>query len=555
MGTVYLAEHTLIRRRVAIKVLHHSLVRDPDAVRRFMLEARAAATLGHPNIVASTDMGFLETGVPYIVMEYLEGATLLDEIIRVGAFSPRRTLRVAAQIASALEVAHDAGIVHRDLKAENIFLTDGEIGSDHVKVLDFGISKFMEAASTGITRGGVVMGTPEYMAPEQISSPELVDGRADIYSLGILIYQMLTRFPPFHGGEMQGLLLRVLTAEIPPIERNDVPPKLVALIHSLLSRLPADRPQTMRDVLLAMDDVLVVAEASSHPVSTPSARVVASPHPPAHPRRSAGRWVALASVMAAATAGTYLSIVGSDSDHPPPPSDQLSVSAGGPDAQQAPPASATPELAIIQQPSKPIVHEIEMTGTDVVDEVRSAEPPSGARPGRRIRPETPVPQPPVPTPRKDLTEPKPDGNEKPGGEGEETTPRVAGVGSGDADVAAPKPPATPMPMPRLAPPVTVVTRRPGELDPREVRLAVERQLGSVRDCYDRGRMDKPDLAGKVVVVIGVSSTGTVSSTRIASSSLRQPAIERCVADAIRTWRFPIPAGGVSATISYPFNFK
>src|SRR5678815_3750383 len=124
MGTVYLAEHTLIRRRVAIKVLHPELATDEHLVDRFMNEARAAGTLGHPNIVESTDMGFTADHVPYIVFEYLEGTLLTDEIYRVGGLPMRRAVRIAQQIASALHAAHTADIIHRDLKSDNIFLTD-----------------------------------------------------------------------------------------------------------------------------------------------------------------------------------------------------------------------------------------------------------------------------------------------------------------------------------------------------------------------------------------------------------------------------------------------
>ena len=145
MGTVFLAEHALIKRRVAIKVLHPELATDAIVVERFMNEARAAGTLGHPNIVESTDMGFTHDHVPYIVFEYLEGTLLTDEIYRVGGLPVRRVVRIAQQIASALQAAHNAGIVHRDLKSDNVFLTDKDDELDRVKVLDFGISRFLES--------------------------------------------------------------------------------------------------------------------------------------------------------------------------------------------------------------------------------------------------------------------------------------------------------------------------------------------------------------------------------------------------------------------------
>ena len=203
MGTVFLAEHVLIQRRVAIKVLHSDLARDADVVERFMNEARAAGAIGHPHIVESTDMGFTRDEVPFIVFEYLEGALLTDEIYRVRGMPPRRALRIAAQIASALHAAHTAGIIHRDLKSDNVFLTDKEDASDHVKVLDFGISRFLEAeaGSEDSSNRHLVMGTPEFMAPEQILTPEKVDKRADIYALGVVMYEMLTARRPFDFDE------------------------------------------------------------------------------------------------------------------------------------------------------------------------------------------------------------------------------------------------------------------------------------------------------------------------------------------------------------------
>src|SRR6478609_1008760 len=189
MGTVFLAEHALIKRKVAVKILHADLAADATVVERFMNEARAAGTLGHPNIVESTDMGFTHDRVPYIVYEYLEGTLLTDEIYRVGGLPVRRAVRIADQIASALSAAHNANIIHRDLKSDNIFLTDKDEALDHVKVLDFGVSRFLELEEA---QRNMIVGTPEFMAPEQITSPETVDKRADIYALGVILYEMLT---------------------------------------------------------------------------------------------------------------------------------------------------------------------------------------------------------------------------------------------------------------------------------------------------------------------------------------------------------------------------
>ncbi len=253
MGTVFLAEHALIKRKVAIKILHPELATDADVIERFMNEARAAGTLGHPNIVESTDMGFTHSHVPYIVFEYLEGALLTDEVYRVGGLPVRRAVWIAQQIASALHAAHNAGIVHRDLKSDNVFLTDKDDALDHVKVLDFGISRFLEAEDEQ-TRRGMVMGTPEFMAPEQITAPDSVDKRADIYALGVILYEMLTARRPFsNDDDPRALMQRIVNNAPPPLQRPEVPHAMAQMIlEKMLAKDPDQRYQSMVDVEAAL---------------------------------------------------------------------------------------------------------------------------------------------------------------------------------------------------------------------------------------------------------------------------------------------------------------
>ncbi len=253
MGSVFLAEHVLIKRRVAIKILHPDLATDGNVVERFMNEARAAGTLGHPNIVESTDMGFTPDHVPYIVFEHLEGTLLTDEIYRVKGFSLRRSLWVAQQIASALHAAHNAGVIHRDLKSDNVFLTDRAEMLDHVKVLDFGISRFTEVNLVESDHK-VVMGTPEYLAPEAITDPGSIDRRADIYALGVILYEMLTARRPFNAPDQKSLLHSIVYDAPAPLLAPEVPPALEQLIfEKLLAKSPADRFATMLEVETAIE--------------------------------------------------------------------------------------------------------------------------------------------------------------------------------------------------------------------------------------------------------------------------------------------------------------
>jgi serine/threonine-protein kinase len=252
MGTVYLAEHVLIRRRVALKLLHAELASDSAMVRRFLNEASAAGTLGHPHIVESTDMGFTRNGIPYIVFEYLEGTLLIEEVYRLGGLPVRRALQIASQIASALEAAHNAKIVHLDLKSDNVFLIDRGDSVDHVKVLDFGISRFLEADFDGAQRGQLA-GTPEFMAPEQVTMPDLVDGRADIYALGVLLYEMLCARCPHTNRDRRQLLHQIVDEPPAPLDRP-VPPELERLLFDkMLAKSRDDRFQTMGEVKAALD--------------------------------------------------------------------------------------------------------------------------------------------------------------------------------------------------------------------------------------------------------------------------------------------------------------
>src|SRR3569623_154140 len=223
MGCVYLAEHALIGRKAAVKVLNPDISSDPEVVSRFFTEARAVNDIRHPNIVEVTDFGRF---VAYycIVMEYLEGETLAARMGRVRVFDETGVIRVMKQCTSALGATHEQGLVHRDIKPENIFLRAHPDYPDFVKLLDFGIAKLLTADETvgHKTKTGAVLGTPSYMSPEQCLGEAALDIRSDVYSLGVVIYQMLTGQLPFTADTL-GRLIVCHVSELP------LPPQLRAL--------------------------------------------------------------------------------------------------------------------------------------------------------------------------------------------------------------------------------------------------------------------------------------------------------------------------------------
>ncbi|MFW5741483.1 MAG: serine/threonine-protein kinase, partial [Myxococcota bacterium] len=212
MGTVYEAEHLQIGRRVAIKVLNRAHLGRKEAVARFHQEARAAGAIGHPNICEIYDVGRLDDGSPYLVMERLHGKTLADRINIEGALPFEDVITILTQVLSALVAAHEKGIIHRDIKPENIFLAERVGCAPVVKILDFGISKSADDSDLSLTRTGMVMGTPFYMAPEQARG-EHIDHRVDIYACGVILYEALTGRRPFIASNYNALVVQVLSAQ------------------------------------------------------------------------------------------------------------------------------------------------------------------------------------------------------------------------------------------------------------------------------------------------------------------------------------------------------
>jgi serine/threonine-protein kinase len=280
MGQVYLAEHVKIGRRYALKVIKPGLVASADAVSRFNREAANASRIAHPNVVQVYDFGESSDGLVYFAMELVEGESLAALVQRETALPPARVAAITRQIADALAAAHDLRIVHRDLKPENVMLAKQRDGTDQVKVVDFGVSRIMDDDAQKVTKTGLVIGTLEYMSPEQFTG-EAVDGRSDQYSLGIIVFRMLTGTLPFVGKTaLEAMEGRVITG--PPrlaAVRPDVewPAPLQAVLDRALSAQPEKR---FADVT-ALSQALDAAVRAWHPAeSGAAAPPLALPPPP-----------------------------------------------------------------------------------------------------------------------------------------------------------------------------------------------------------------------------------------------------------------------------------
>jgi serine/threonine protein kinase len=672
MSAVYEATHVKIGRTVAIKVLHRDMAGDPEVVARFLNEARAVGTFGHPNIVASTDFGELAGHVPYLVLEYLEGHTLSHDVQTEGPLPIRRVVRIAAQIASALEAAHARNVIHRDLTSANIFLVQRQGSPDHVKVLDFGISKFMAADyATPKTRRGLTMGTPEFMSPEQISDPDSVDWRVDVYALGVIMYQMLAGQCPFTRTPLQSLLTQIIMEPPPPIERGGIPEGLQAIVAKALSKNPGERYARMRDMGLEIERLSARilsgadwagpvammesgvwsgalapsetpgqppaaastsgsmssgAPSSAGPVVVPSTRTsgpLATPTPPVTDPALATRgrgliFVALALALASASAVGFILLRPQPQARPapapqaalppsppaatPPAPVHLQITSPVPQArvtlrgrthllpfEETVTAGAQSEVVEITAPGREgrrywitFDHPIALVsdlpaGHGVVE--ATEEQSVIALGGKAIDGAPAVVEEGQPDEKTAAGTPRHLGGRRHGGalklakataspDGPAAQPTAATTAA-FAPETAPAPKPTPAPAKAEAPPAVKPasavagqadvppSARPkpaSGVDPVKTQLFVRSHLGEIQRCYERGKMDEPDLKGRVTLKIFIAETGAVASATVDSSSLRSSVVESCIAATVTGWKFPAPVGG-PAVISYPFNLR
>ena len=331
MSSVYCAFDTLLERNVALKILHDQYGGDEEYVERFRREARSVAQLSHPNIVTVIDRGE-EEGKQFIVFEVIEGENLKELVERGGPLPVRRALELGLEVGRALTFAHSQGLVHRDVKPQNVLLND----EGHAKVTDFGIARTLDAV--GQTETGTVLGTSHYIAPEQARG-EQIDEQTDIYSFGVVLYELLTGELPYPGDNFLTVAMKHVNDPSPSVldRRPDTPLRLASLVERCMAKLPADRPASMDEVVAELDACLAELDAKDGGEGT---MIMKRPKPakPARPprtrRQRSGRAPLLlalvgVSLLAAVAGGIYLAAGGDDPGSGTASDDAVTLSGAG----------------------------------------------------------------------------------------------------------------------------------------------------------------------------------------------------------------------------------
>ena len=567
MGQVFRARHTLLERQVAIKVLHPGMTADPKVEARFLREARATSRLDHRNSMQVLDFGTEHRAdgakLLYIVMEYLDGRELSEIVRSAGPLPTARIVRIAAQVCAALFQAHENGVIHRDLKPENIMILphvdDDGRATEQVKVCDFGIAKIQssEEYQTGdgskLTAAGEIFGTPYYMSPEQARGKKL-DPRSDIYSLGVVLFELATARLPFTGENLMGILAQQISDPPPrPSALNpEIDPELERTILACLEKDPDRRFQTVRELRMALlaivDDAPAPRGSLSGPISasavtlrasdpatpTPSAfeaakttplELTGAPTPaglPAPARRSPLRLVIAALLVAAAgAAGAYL-LLSATADPPagaPVPRPAVASGARGavpgtpaPDFVSAAPAPArepaAPAATDAAPADEPVAEDDEPSGShrrkrrDRSAAAADAPPSEATAPEPEMSPAPEPPEPPEPAPAPAAAAPPP-------------TPPAA-------------PPAKPAALDARV--GTALTSVQGSLPQGPIRQGVKRVVDDYRVCYRQAaKRAGRDWSGQVIVRFVINVDGRARDASASGGGL--PGLAACVASA------------------------
>jgi eukaryotic-like serine/threonine-protein kinase len=335
MSTVYRAFDTVLERQVAVKLMHRDIAHNPDQLERFRREARAVAQLNHPHIVQVIDAGE-DDAMPFIVFEYVEGETLKERIRRFGRLPIPEALAYAIEIARALGAAHDRGIVHRDVKPQNILVDEEGSG----KVTDFGIARTLE--QEGLTADGRVLGTTDYVSPEQALG-HAVTGQSDLYSLGVVLFEMLTGDVPFHGDNQVAVAMKHVREELPDIafRRPEASSALAAVLDRATAKDLAVRYQTAGELVYDLEDVLAIETARAGQATGEATQVLRTLSPPARQRlplrtRRSMAWLVGVVALAAVVLAVVLVVAANRAER----------GTGTPRAQQ-PAGSGQPQLAAV----------------------------------------------------------------------------------------------------------------------------------------------------------------------------------------------------------------
>lgn len=548
MGSVWLARHPILgdaRAPVAVKVLAAELARDAGFVERFLVEARLQCALRHEHILAVENVE--QEPLPAILMEYVGGGSLEGLIQREAPLAWDRAVALMGGVLAGIGHAHAQGVVHRDLKPANVLLTEEGVP----KVADFGIAKVLDARRT---RTGAVFGTPRYMSPEQIEGTGQVDARADLYSAGVIFFELVTGQAPFAGaGDSDYHVMKAQVEAAPPDPcalNPALSPAQGAAVLKALEKAPGARYQSAAEMAAALAAVGGAARSSSPerraaaPGPAPATRFQLPDFAAAGAGADAEVAAAPRPVRGAVVIGGALAVVAvtfaawfaTRTPEPVALSPVAERSAEGPVAERSAAVSAAGAPAVVPAPDTGRVLDVPPVADAAP--VAAAKPVDGGVLSEVHRVDERALEGAVAALKGDSPEPQPAG-----------AGRAGGRSVGGVKAAAPK--SAPVPSPRVAAGQTVVL---GSLDKATISQVIKRHQTEARYCYQQALLRKPTLAGKITVKFTIAANGSVMTAAVTESTMADAQVESCVVSRVKRWRFPAPKGGGIVVVNYPFLF-